>query len=131
MLVSIQCLSASHLVFGIPTNLVLLKNSTPHQTVEKAASWSFAGALGKFSCANSWSNFRPSSPRCSMAESVSLGRLGMTSKKSSSMTMILALTLYTLATDITASDCLWAIDVQDEPPKGKYGLNQKLPNANV
>ena len=47
------------------------------------------------------------------------------------MTMILAQIPYTLATATTASDCLWAIDVQDEPPKGKYGLNQKLPNANV
>ena len=46
MLVSNQLRSASHLVFGIPISLVLLKNSTPHQTVEKAASWSFSGALG-------------------------------------------------------------------------------------
>ena len=132
MLASIHFRNATHLVLGIPTNLVLLKNSTPHQIVEKAASWSFAGALGKWSCAKSWSNFFPSfSPLCKRSESVSWLSLGTTSRKSSSMTVILALTPNTLATAVTASDWRCAIDVQDEPPKGKYGLNQKLPNANV
>ena len=93
--------------------------------VEKAAFWSLLGALGRFSWASSLSNFLPFlSPFFRAEMSVSVLFLGTTRRKSSNIATMLASTPTALAIAMTAYDCRCAMDVQEDPPKGKYGLNQ-------
>ena len=108
--------------------LSLLKNCTPHQTVENAAGWVFpmAGSTFKFT-KNALKRAPSACPRVSVSESLSPSLRGTASRKSSSIATVSACTPNTFAISIMLSDCLYAIEVQDNPQTEGNGMSNNSP----